>query len=214
MINSNIAFITERKKIKPNQSPWQIISKLVQSVTLRTLASKYNGQKRRTPVSQAKLCWLQRQLYDSGRGRVTWLISQADFFSPPKRWRQYSRWRIPFHLNTKVLSSAGDCFFLGHRLEARCPSRKRVHLQAAGKGETCFEEVRGLTLPRCRCKTKTISPSSSCLKSEHGSTTTTQTVTAGESVGVPVFLHFHCQLSLFRWISEEESRSGKAQRKV
>lgn len=136
------------------------------------------------------------------------------FFSPPKRWRQYSRWRIPFHLNTKVLSSAGDCFFLGHRLEARCPSRKPVHLQAAGKGETCFEEVRGLMLPRCRCKTKTISPSSSCLKSEHGSTTTTQTVTAGESAGVPVFLHFHCQLSLFRWISEEESRSGKAQRKV
>lgn len=110
MLNSNIVFITEReeeKKIKSNQSPWRTISKLVQLVTLRTLASKYNGQKRRTSASQARLCWLQRQLYGSGRGRVRWLISQADLLPPlPKE-------------ETSVQQSANSTSF-GHKSSVKC----------------------------------------------------------------------------------------------
>lgn len=45
-----------------------------------------------------------------------------------------------------------------------------------------FKEVRGLTLPRCRCRTRSISPSCS-LKSEDDSKATIQSATAGQSVG-------------------------------
>lgn len=198
MINSNIVFVAERE----NQSNQESLADHFRTSAI-SHAPDFSIQLQRAEehVRASGLCWLQRQHYDSGRGRVRWLISQANLGGvcvlPPKRRCQYSRWQIPFHLDTKVLSGAGDRLFLGHRLRARRPSGNRVHLQAAGQGEMRFETARGSALPRCRCVTKCISPSSRCLKSEGGSTAATQSATAGESVGVPVFLHLHRQPSLF-----------------
>lgn len=185
MINSNIVFVTKRGKKKSNQSPWRIISKRVQSVTLRTLASKYNGQRRRTSVSQARLCWLQRQLYDSGRGRVRWLISQADIFVfPPKGDISTVDGKFHFIWTQKFCQVLGTSF---SRVAGKKPDAQPENGFIVRERETHFEEVGGLTLPRCRCKMKSISSSSSCLKPEHGSRATTRSATAGELVGIPAF---------------------------
>ena len=122
----------------------------------KLLASRYNGQKGRTSAAQARACCLQRQLYARGKRRMAHFAGGFIWGvpPPPKRRHQYSRWQIPFHLDTRVLSSAGARLSPGRGLKARRPSGKRVRLQAAGKGETRFEEVRALTSPRCRCKTQ------------------------------------------------------------
>lgn len=67
-----------------------------------------------TPEGEESDGSFRRRIYRVGFG----------FFFFPKRRRQYSRRQIPFNLDTKVLSSAGDRLFLGRGPEARRPSGK------------------------------------------------------------------------------------------
>ena len=142
------------------------------ATTLQTLASKYNGQRKRTSVLPAGQCWLQRQLYDSERRE-----SDGSF-----RRQTFSRGDVStvdgksHFIWTQKFCQVPELASLGPRSTNQTPERKPIHFQAAGKGETHFKEVRSRTLSRCRCKSKSISPSSCSLRFEDDSKATIHSV--------------------------------------